>query len=103
MRKGGALALPAEVGWLPLGFCYHSQLLPGTYSQEWLLLCILDLLDDFPPSCWQSHHRPLAALPVVGAQEMFVELRGSHSLCRVWIIHQIIHQPWPQGRGGNRD
>lgn len=60
---------------------------PTAKNSSWL--CSLDLPDDgfFPPSCWQSCHRPPAALLVVGAQEMFVELRGSHSLCGVWIIH----------------
>lgn len=69
----------------------------GTYSQEQLPLFSLDLPDDWVSSLplAGSHHRLQAGLLVVGAQEMFVELRGSHSLCGVWIIHQT----WASGEG----
>lgn len=59
----------------------------------------LEVLAELLSLLLASRRRPPAGLLVVGAQEMFVELRGSYSLCRVWIIYQ----PWASGRGAGME
>lgn len=84
MRKGDAPAFASSGGMVPSGLLLpypapvgHLQPRTAPAAQPGSARC----RGFFPPSCWQSHRRPPAALLVVGAQEMFVELRGSHSLC----------------------
>lgn len=50
MRKGGAPALVSRDGMVPLGSYHHPQPLSGTSSQEQLLLCSLNLPDDWVSS-----------------------------------------------------
>lgn len=100
MRKRGACAFMSRGGMVPFGLLPPSQALwAPTAKDSSCCAAWICRMTGFPPSlCWQSCHRPPAALLVVGAQEMFVESRGSHSLCGVWIIHQT----WASGEGQER-